>query len=164
MLIGAVGLAACTSSTPIAPFTADTLRDANPSERVLLYRVESSGAPVEYQELTIRPLDDERFVLETRVLGPDRQPIDPDILRIEMGWQVFADQWTYPRDQARITNERIETPAGAFDALRIEVHPPHGADVEVFWFAPSLPGGPVQWEERREGAITERGTLIESSD
>lgn len=98
----------------------------------MVTRVDPDGADIRY---TIE--DDTGTIIK----GPTEQ---------RDSWHALRDHALFPAFGTRIDEDQVQVPAGTWPALRYTVNRERsGAQVtDTFWFAPELPGPPVQFVSR----------------
>jgi hypothetical protein len=75
-------------------------------------------------------------------------------------WLEFQEHASFPASTTERAEEEIEIPAGRFDCLRYTTR--QGESVQTFWFARSVPGMPLRFEERVGGELVYSSTAIEN--
>ena len=75
-------------------------------------------------------------------------------------WLDFQGHASFPAATTEVTEETIQIPAGRFACLRYLSR--DGDSVRTFWFARSVPGMPLRFEERVDGALVFSSTAIEN--
>jgi hypothetical protein len=75
-------------------------------------------------------------------------------------WLDFQEHASFPAATTERVQEEIEIPAGRFDCLCYTTH--DSEVVRTFWFARSVPGMPLQFEERIKGELVYSSTAIEN--
>ncbi|MEV0790227.1 hypothetical protein [Kribbella sp. NPDC050459] len=74
-------------------------------------------------------------------------------------WLDLQGHASFPAADTTIEPERIRTAIGDLDCLRYTVR--DGAADEVFWFATSLPGMPIEQETRTDGRVVTTVSLVD---
>ena len=75
-------------------------------------------------------------------------------------WRGFQEHASFPAAATERAEDEIEIPAGRFDCLRYTSR--DGQTVRTFWFARSVPGMPLRFEERIDGEVVYSSTAIEN--
>ncbi len=75
-----------------------------------------------------------------------------------MTWLDLQAHAAFPRAQATVASDVIETPLGRLDCLHYTVE--GGSDTVSFWFDTSRPGMPVRVVTERDGHTVESSTMI----
>jgi hypothetical protein len=80
-------------------------------------------------------------------------------------WEELQAHASFPQANTQITTESYTTPAGTFDCwLYVVTSEKEGKkDVKRFWFAKSLPGPPVCYEQIVNSNRVFRMTLMENT-
>ena len=140
------------------PFTAGQIRDATTVGKSITRRVDSEDAESFLLISTYLECDADGATLERSRLTLDGEPLGEP--------QVFTTTWldlqrhaSFPAADTTIEPERIRTAIGDLDCLRYTVR--DGAADEVFWFATSLPGMPIQQETRTDGRVVTTVSLVD---
>jgi hypothetical protein len=141
------------------PFTADEIRAACQPGRTL-------------RSLVVRPNSDP-IVRVTRFVSADAEGAEQDSWEETPGgarlgepkrrrstWLEFQEHASFPEATTEQTDEEIEIPAGRFGCLRYTSH--DGESVHTFWFARSVPGMPLRFEERVCRELVYSSTAIEN--
>jgi F420-dependent oxidoreductase-like protein len=141
------------------PFTAEEIRAACQPGRTL-------------RSLVVRP-NSEPIVRVTRFVSADAVGAEqdsweetPDGTRLgepkrrRSSWLEFQEHASFPAATTERSAEEIEIPAGRFDCLRYVTR--DGDSIETFWFARSVPGMPLRFEERAGGELIYSSTAIEN--
>lgn len=129
-----------------APFTAEQIRAATAVGRTYRFEVNLGG---EIQEVEMRfvEVSDASCTIEQTYFDASGKP-KSEPTRSEQTWQDLVGHAAYPKAGTRITERRVETPAGSWDALVYEVRETkQGKEwLTVAYFARDLPGAPVRHE------------------
>jgi hypothetical protein len=141
------------------PFTADEIRAACQPGRMV-------------RSLVVQP-DTDPIVRVTRFVSADSQGAEqdsweetPDGARLgeakrrRSTWLEFQEHASFPAATTVLAKETIEIPAGRFHCLRYTTR--DGEGVQTFWFARSVPGMPLRFEERIGGELVYSSTAIEN--
>ena len=132
------------------PFTAAEIRNATRVGKSITRRVESAGAEPFLLISTYVECDEAGATLERSRRSLDGAPLDePQVMTTT--WLDLQRHASFPAGDTTIEPERIETAIGALDCLRYTVR--DGGTDEIFWFATSLPGMPIQQMTRTDGQI-----------
>lgn len=139
------------------PFTADQIRDATAPGRTYTFRVELDGAPAVRRiiRFTAMTADGATVVTESADAEGRAPQADPPV---QMTWEQLRQHAEFPRFAVRITEERVEVPAGAYDCL---VYTVTAAEEKVtFAFAKTMPGPPVKMLIEKGGKIVRKQELL----
>jgi hypothetical protein len=140
------------------PFTAAEIRDATAVGKSITRRVESADAEPFLLVSTYLECDETGAVLERSRRSLDGAPLgEAQVLRAT--WLDLQRHASFPAGDTTIEPERIETAIGALDCLRYTVR--DGDTDEIFWFATSLPGMPIQQLTRTDGQVVESVVLVD---
>ncbi|TCC07286.1 hypothetical protein [Kribbella soli] len=140
------------------PFTAAEIRMATRVGKSITRRVESAGADPFLLISTYVECDEAGATLERSRLSLDGSPLgEPEVMKAT--WLDLQRHASFTADDTTIEPDRIETGIGALDCLRYTVR--HGGTDEIFWFATSLPGMPIQQMTRTDGQIVESVSVVD---
>ena len=140
------------------PFTAAEIRNATSVGKSITRRVEAFGEEpfllistyVECDE-TGATLERSRRSLDGALLG------EPQAMKTT--WLDLQRHASFPAGDTTIEPERIETAIGALDCVRYTLR--EGGTDEIFWFATSLPGMPIQQVTRTDGQIVASVVVVD---
>lgn len=140
------------------PFTAAEIRNATSVGKSITRRVEAVGEESFLLISTYVECDDAGATLER-----SRRSLDGALLgepqAMKTTWLDLQRHASFPAGDTTIEPERIETAIGALDCLRYTVR--DGGTDEIFWFATSLPGMPVQQMTRTDGQIVASVVVVD---
>ncbi|WP_410792237.1 hypothetical protein [Kribbella sp. C-35] len=140
------------------PFTAAEIRNATSVGKSITRRVESIGAEPFLLISTYVECDEAGATLERSRRTLDGAPLgEPQLMKAT--WLDLQGHASFPAADTTIEPERIETAIGALDCLRYTVR--DGGTDEVFWFATSLPGMPIQQMTRTDGQIVASVSVVD---
>jgi hypothetical protein len=130
------------SSILTRPFSADEIRDEwVPGFRLLMRRTSPEGTRIE--RWTVLSADDEGVEIEYATIADDGSVEgEPSIAR--SGWAELRDHASFPASHSTREWVSRETALGNFEGWLYRVADPEAAVVNEFFFAPELPGAPVQ--------------------
>ncbi|MET9273460.1 hypothetical protein [Kribbella sp. NPDC003557] len=139
------------------PFTADEIRAATAVGKSITRRVESAEAEPFLLTSTYVECDEAGATLERFRRTLDGASLgEPQAMRAT--WLDLQRHASFPAGVTTIEPERIETAIGALDCLRYTVR--DGGTDEIFWFATSLPGMPIQQQTRTDGHVVESVVVV----
>ncbi len=131
------------------PFTADEIRIGCQPGRMIRALVEQQGASPLIHVTRFTSADADGAEQEAWDETVDGVPLgEPKVRRSR--WLDFQGHASFPASTTEVTEESIEIPAGRFDCLVYTQR--DGGSIQRFWFARSLPGMPIRFEER-DGAL-----------
>ncbi|MDP9251106.1 MAG: LLM class F420-dependent oxidoreductase [Chloroflexota bacterium] len=141
------------------PFTADEIRaGCQPGRMVRSLVVQPNTDPIVHVT---------RFVsADARGAEQDSWEETPDGARVgeakrrRSTWLEFQEHASFPAATTERSEQTIEIPAGRFDCVRYTTS--DGEGVQTFWFARSVPGMPLRFEERVGGELVYSSTAIEN--
>jgi hypothetical protein len=140
------------------PFTAAEIRDATSVGKSITRRVEAVGEEPFLLISTYVECDEDGATLERSRRSLDGAPLgEPQVMKA--AWLDLQRHASFPAAGTTIEPERIETAIGALDCLRYTVS--DGGTDEIFWFATSLPGMPVQQMTRTDGQIVASVVVVD---
>jgi len=141
------------------PFTAEEIRAGCPAGRTIRMRVDTEGETPFLRVSSFVSCDAVGAVLER-----SRQSLDGVVLGApEAGrvtWRDLQEHASFPVDATTIEHETIATALGDLDCLRYTVR--DGESEEVFWFAKSLPGMPIQYVTRDGGRVVSTVSVVDN--
>jgi len=135
------------------PFTAAQIRAATEPGRTYVFRIAQGDGPTAVRTLTFTRADDAGATLRAAMTSLDGAPLGPPTDE-EVTWDELVGHALWPQAATTIEDARVEVPAGAFDARLYtvrEVGQDGGESVLRAWFATSLPGAPVRFEQSSGG-------------
>ncbi|MGW6199513.1 hypothetical protein ACWF0M_25405 [Kribbella sp. NPDC055110] len=140
------------------PFTAAEIRNATRVGKSITRRVESVGAAPYLLISTYVECDDAGVTLERSRRSLDGALLgEPQVMKAT--WLDLQRHASFAAGDTTIEPERLETAIGALDCLRYTVR--DGGTDEIFWFATSLPGMPIQQLTRTDGQIVESVVVVD---
>jgi len=137
-----------------APFTPEQIREACRGRRQRIVTESAGGEPdvavTEYLDATA----DDVLIRSTDAAG--------NVTEARAGWSELRDHAAhFPAAATEIGPDTITIPLGTLDTVRYTVT---GADaVHEFWFAPAMPGMPVQYRTLRDGAVISTTTIVDDT-
>ena len=141
------------------PFTADEIRaGCQPGRTIRLLVVEPNAAP-KVRVTRFVSADANGAEQDSWEETPDGTPLTVPQRGRSM-WLDLQRHASFPAATTERTEEEIEIPAGRFDCLRYTND--EGEAVRTFWFARSVPGMPLRFEERVDGDLVFSSTAIEN--
>ncbi len=139
------------------PFTADEIRGGCPAGRTIRLRVDVVGESTFHRVSRFVECDEAGATIERSRQSLDGSPLaDPEVDRVT--WRDLQAHASFPVEGTTIESERIETAIGELDCLRYTVR--DGASEEVFWFARTLPGIPIQYLTRTDGEVVTTVSVV----
>lgn len=140
------------------PFTAAEIRSATSVGKSITRRVESVGAEPFLLISTYVECDEAGATLERSRRSLDGALLgEPQVMTAT--WLDLQRHASFPAGDTTIEPERIETAIGALDCLRYTVR--DGGTDEIFWFATSLPGMPIQQMTRTDGQMVASVVVVD---
>jgi hypothetical protein len=141
------------------PFTAEEIRvGCQPGRMVRSLVVKAGKVPVVHVTRFVSA-DAQGAEQESWEETPDGARLsEPE--RRRSTWLGFQEHASFPAATTEVAGEEIEIPAGRFACLRYTNR--DGESVRTFWFASSVPGMPLRFEERVNGAVVFSSTAIEN--
>jgi hypothetical protein len=145
------------------PFSAAEIRSGCPRNRKIVFQVETFGQPVIYQTLTFVTVAEDNVVFESVTTGMDGKQVGPKGMTTGT-WKDLQSHASFPEAQTRIQKESFTTPAGTFDCWRYEVTLAKDGKTSVqrYWFALTLPGPPVCFEETADDRTAFKMTMLKT--
>lgn len=146
------------------PFNAAEIRDGSPNGRTTKYRIEMAGKPDVFQVSTFANGDREATSFESITLDIEGKQLgEKQTSRAK--WEELQAHASFPQANTQIHTESYTTPAGTFDCwLYVVTLEKEGRkDIKRFWFAKSLPGPPICYEQTVNDKRVFRMTLVENT-
>jgi hypothetical protein len=141
------------------PFSAEQIRSGCPKGRKIVFQVESSGKALMFQSVEFLTCEKDKVVYEIVTRGVDGKQMGPRKM-ITGTWEDLQSHTSFPKDQTIITSESYTAPAGTFDCLRYTVTGKSG--VKRFWFAKTMPGPPLAFEEKVNDRVTMKMAMLKT--
>ena len=137
-------------SEPITPtpFTAEQIRDASPSGRLITTRMTDEAEAHTYWQSRFTECDEKGALIENRPVSSDGDLIG-EAERARATWEQLRDHASFPGPATSISDEEITTELGPLQCHRYEVE--RGEATDLFWFASGRPGPPVRTATRHNG-------------
>lgn len=150
------------SSMAPTPYTAEEIRLACPEGRQDTFRVEEGTDEAVLRQMTFLRHTEDGAVVRSELV---------DVEGVTLGkaqessatWDDFRRHAEYPAGGTTVTNAKITTPAGDFEARYYVIEGADEADdgqVTHAWFADDLPGPPVLMEIRVNDTTVFRMELV----
>jgi hypothetical protein len=146
------------------PFSAAEIRDGCPNGRTIKHRIEMAGKPDTFRVFTFINGDRQSTSFQSMTLDmAGKQVEEKQTARAK--WEELRTHASFPQAMTQISTESYTTPAGTFDCwLYVVTLEKEGKkDVKRFWFAKSLPGPPICFEQTVNGKQVFRMTLVENT-
>ena len=172
MLSAALLLALIASTPPEAnrmkpehaptPFSAEEIRKGCPNGRMDTFRIEIPGKDAVLNHQRFHDGEKEAANVESYRTTPEGKLLGKKTSR-RLPWKVLQSHASHPKDKTKITEGKIETPAGKFDCwIYVVSTRARGGKTRVatLHFAKTLPGPPVRMIQEIEGKRTFTMTLI----
>ena len=172
MLSAALLLALIASTPPEAnrmkpehaptPFSADEIRKGCPNGRINTFRIEVPGDDPFLMHQRFHHGTKDAANLEGHRTTPEGKLLGKKTSR-RLPWKVLQSHASHPKDTTKITEGKIETPAGKFDCwIYVVSTRARGGKTRVatLHFAKTLPGPPVRMIQEIDGKRTFTMTLI----
>lgn len=141
------------------PFTAVEIRAGCPAGRTVRMRVDAVGEAPFFRVSRFAECDATGATLERSRQSLDGSPLGaPAANRVT--WLDLQAHASFPAGATTVEPERIETAIGVLDCLRYTVR--DGATEEGFWFATALPGMPIRYLTRTDGAVVTTGSVVDN--
>lgn len=143
------------------PFTADEIRRGCPAGRTILLRVDRPGEAPAYRVNHFLRCDEHGAETARFAADPDGTPAgEADVER--SSWQELQEHASFPVDRTEIASEHLDSPMGVLECLRYTVV--DDSSTAVFWFAKTIAGMPVRFEERApDGRLLNRVTMVKNA-
>ncbi len=138
------------------PFTAEEIRAASKVGREWQYRVEDGGT-TRWVIMTMTAVDEEGATVRSSTRGGEGV-VSGEPVETRSTWEEMRGHAVFPASATTIGEETVETAAGSFDCVRYAVE--RDGSTATFWFAKSLPGGPVKSTVEKGGAVTSKQMLM----
>jgi hypothetical protein len=145
------------------PFSAEEIRSGCPKGRKIVFQVEMFGKPLLFRTTEFVSADEKGTVMETLTKGSDGKQIGKRQMVIAK-WKELQAHASFPEARTEIRTEKYTTPAGTFDCWLYTVKETKAGKTNEkrLWFAISLPGPPVCYEEKADGRLTYRLIMLKT--
>jgi hypothetical protein len=145
------------------PFSAGEIRSGCPKGRKIVYQVEMYGKPLLFRTTEFVSANKEGTVMESTTKGADGKQVGKRQMVIAK-WKELQAHASFPADQTEIGSEKYKTPAGTFDCWLYTVKETKAGKTNIkrLWFAISLPGPPVCYEETIDGKMAYRLVMLKT--
>lgn len=143
----------------IAPvlFTLEQLRAGNPQGRVIEFRIEADGKPTVTEHWEFTAVD-----AETATIHSITRDESGNVVEDGAGTATWSDLLAHAHFPAATTtiqdDVQLTVPAGTFTTRLYTVKV--GDATRQFWFAPELPGPPVQFTTEQGGKVVARAQML----
>ncbi len=155
--------AATAPETLPTPYTAEQLRAAMPVGTTMRYRLDAAEQPTMEQRWVVTAADEQTCTIASTMHDPQSGELKVDEGAETSAWTELRDHAAFPPGLTTETSEEIDIPAGHFATRVYHVRQPDGP-IRHFWFAPELPGPPVQMVVAApDGTELMKMTLLERS-
>jgi hypothetical protein len=136
------------------PYTAEQIRQGCPDGRTCTFRMSTAGGHAVMQEWRFTAPDAEGVTWTSLHLDEHGDPSGQSNSS-RRTWKELQQHASYPSEATTVREERVETPAGAFDCMLYTVtqQQEDSTVVSKYWFAWQLPGPPVKMEQRMDGKL-----------
>jgi hypothetical protein len=141
------------------PFTADEIRAGCQPGRTLRTLIVQPGQEPIVHVTRFVVADAEGAEQEAWDETPDGMQLS-EPKRRRSTWLDFQEHASFPATVTERVEDEIEIPAGRFACLRYTVRTEDGT--RTFWFARTVPGMPLRYEERVNGEVVFSSTAIEN--
>jgi hypothetical protein len=142
-----------------APFSVEQLQEGCRPGRSSTYHMEIANRSPYFEVTRYVKANEAEVHIESQRLSASGAPRGNQV-KAHSTWKAMSERGWYPDEWTVITDERVETPAGAFDCRVYEVTS-HGETVDRYYFARDLPGPPVLHTRHVDGALQLTMTLVE---
>jgi hypothetical protein len=143
------------AASDIAPqlFTVEQLRAGIPQGRTLEFNIEVDGKPTTFERWEFIAVDSDRATIHALTLDDTGK-----VIADENGTSTWVELHSHAQFPAAATtfedNVSVTVPAGTFTTRLYTVKV--GDTTRRFWFAPDLPGPPVQFTTEQAGKVIMR--------
>ena len=153
--------APATPATAPTPYTAEQIRDANPTGTVRVYRIQQSGQPTVVQTMTFLRSDEAGARVESSMTTEGGEPFGLTTTT-EAGWEELRNHAAFLMEITQRKRAECTVSAGRVECWLYTVAGEERGvpTLNRFWFALEMPGPPVLMEIEREETITFRMELL----
>lgn len=141
------------------PFTAAEIREGCPRGRTMRLRVEPEGGEPYEREIRFAEVDADGAVQAVRRLDAEGGALGDPVTH-RSSWLDLQAHASYPAAVTSIQPAALDLAFGTYDCLRYTVRDDDGE--ERYWFARALPGMPVRYESRRDGAVVACTEMVDN--
>jgi hypothetical protein len=144
------------------PFNAQEIYEGCPRGRKIIFQLETFGKAIMFQSLEFQTVEKDEVVFESITKGSDGKQLGSRKLTVGK-WKDLQTHASFPKNQTVITSESYTTPAGTFDCWLYTISDKKKKkNVKRLWFAKKLPGPPVCYEEKQDGKVTFKMTMLKT--
>ena len=147
------------------PFSADEIRDASGSGKLIRILVEQPDGERFERVNRFSDCDDEGATLERWLVAADGE-VEGEVSSGRVTWRELQRHAAFPADRTTATEETVELPIGRVECLRYDTHDEESdsgdavdAAPKTFWFARDFPGMPVRYESPTPAGVV-RTTVL----
>ncbi len=165
--------AASTPATPITPadpsdptiarrpYSPEEIRGNMPVGSWTRYRLEQAGRPPVLRTTEVTAADAEGVTMSSTLTSESGESLGPP-QEERAGWVELQHHATFPLGSTVVTEQRLDTPSGAWDCWLYTVSTMTDGTPEVarFHFAKDKPGAPVRYEQVVDGNRVFLMTLV----
>jgi hypothetical protein len=145
------------------PFSAEEIRANCQRGRTIVFQLETFGKPLLFKTMTFGTESKDGTVIENVTTGVDGKVIGKKEYVIAK-WTELQAHGSFSQAQTEIKTEQYTTPAGTFDCWLyiVKTDKDHKGE-ERCWFAKSMPGPPICFEQSEDGQTVFRVTMLKST-
>ena len=145
------------------PYSAAEIRAACPNGRQTKYRFKITGRPDSIQVTHFVNCTGEKANFETITTDMEGKQVG-DTQSAQATWQELQSHASFPAAYTTISSTSYTTPAGTYDCWLYQATTEAGGkkDVKRLWFARTLPGPPICFEQFVDDQLMFRMTMIEN--
>ena len=146
-----------------APYTAVQIRDASPTGRRIVFKVEEPGKPVVKRTTEFVKSDADGADLRTTVVDDKGGVVDTSTSRAT--WEELRAHGRFPKGRVEVKHRTISVPLGTLMCTVYKVTEGEGeaAESTTYYFADELPGPPVFFFTEKGGKRIRSSTMEASS-
>ena len=115
------------------------------------------GGTTRWVIMTMTEVDEDGATVRSSTRGGEGVVVGEPV-ETRSTWEEMRGHAVFPASVTTLGEETIETAAGSFDCMRYAVA--RDGSTATFWFAKSLPGGPVKSTVERDGEVTSKQMLM----
>jgi hypothetical protein len=145
-----------------APYTAAQIRDASPTGRRIVYKVEEPDKPA--RKHVIEFIKSDATGAEVRSYDTDDKGAPIDLKTTRATWEELRSHAEFPKDKVEIKHRTVSISIGTLECQVYKVtEDGKEADTVTYYFADTIPGPPVFFHAEKGGKRTLSHTMESNS-
>jgi hypothetical protein len=144
------------------PFSAEEIYKGCPQGRKIVFQLETFGKAVMFQSLEFQMVEKDEVVFESITKDAGGKQIGSRKMTVGK-WKDLQAHASFLKDETVITTESFTTSAGTFECWLYTISSKtKKKNVKRLWFAKKLPGPPICYEEKQDGTVIFKMTMLKT--